>query len=88
MKPPTRSVFFLILCLTTAAFAEQTGTPRRLLVADDSTKRLAIVAEDGSLEWETKVGAIHDAWVLPNGNILYQQGWNRIIEVTRAGNRA
>jgi hypothetical protein len=54
----------------------------RLLVGDDSTQRLAIVAPDGSLAWETKVGAIHDAAVLPNGNILYQQGWNKIVEVT------
>ncbi|MBI3417197.1 MAG: PQQ-binding-like beta-propeller repeat protein [Verrucomicrobia bacterium] len=63
-------------------FAEQTGTPRRLLAADDSTHRLAIVAPDGSLEWEMKIGAIHDAWVLPNGNILFQQGWTKIVEVT------
>src|SRR5262249_12393770 len=58
------------------------AAPRRLLVADDSTQRLAIVAADGSLEWETRVGAIHDASVLPNGNILYQEGWNKIVEVT------
>ena len=54
----------------------------RLLVGDDSTQRLAIVAPDGSLAWETKVGPVHDASVLPNGNILYQQGWNKIMEVT------
>lgn len=62
--------------------AEQTGPARRVLAADDSTRKLAIIAPDGSVEWETKVGAIHDAWVLPNGNILYQQGWKKIIEVT------
>ncbi|NJS13674.1 MAG: hypothetical protein HC788_02470 [Sphingopyxis sp.] len=50
---------------------------RRLLVADDSVKRLAIVAPDGSLEWELKIGAIHDAQLLPNGNILTQLGWQR-----------
>lgn len=61
--------------------AEQTGTPRRLLVADDSVKRLAIVAPDGSLEWELKIGAIHDAQLLPNGNILTQLGWQRVVEV-------
>lgn len=61
--------------------AEQTGPGRRLLVGDDSTQRLAIVAPDGSLEWELKVGAIHDAWVLPNGNVLTQLGWQRIVEV-------
>lgn len=62
--------------------AEQTGPARRVLAADDSTRKLAIIAPDGSVEWETRVGAIHDAWVLPNGNILYQQGWTKIVEVT------
>ena len=61
--------------------AEQTGTPRRLLAADDSTRRLAIIAADGSIEWETRIGAIHDAAVLPNGNVLFQQGWTKIVEV-------
>ncbi len=63
--------------------AEQTGQPRGVLAADDSTHRLAIVAPDGSLEWEMPVGPIHDASVLPNGNVLFQQGWTKIIEVTR-----
>jgi hypothetical protein len=61
--------------------AEQTGPPRRLLVADDSKQRLAIVAPDGSLEWEAKVGPIHDAWLLPNGNLLFQQSWTKIVEM-------
>ncbi len=71
------------LLLAGLVHAEQTGTARRVLAADDSTHRLAIVAPDGSLEWEMNVGAIHDAWVLPNGNVLLQQGWTKIIEVTR-----
>ena len=61
--------------------AEQTGKPRRLLAADDSTQRLAIIAPDGSLEWELKVGGIHDAQILPNGNVLLQQGFQKIVEV-------
>jgi Mal s 1 allergenic protein-like len=60
----------------------QTGPLRRLLAADDSTRRLAIIARDGSVEWEIKVGAIHDAAVLPGGNILLQQGWTKVVEVT------
>jgi outer membrane protein assembly factor BamB len=72
----------LSLSLIAFASAEQTGPARRVLAADDSTRRLAIVAPDGSLEWEMKVGAIHDAWVLANGNILFQQGWTKIVEVT------
>lgn len=70
-----------LLTLALPLLAEQTGPPRRLLVADDSVKRLAIVAPDGSLEWELKIGAIHDAQLLPNGNILTQLGWQRVVEV-------
>lgn len=70
------------LLFTQHLHAEQTGIPRRVLAGDDSTQRLAIVAPDGKLEWEMKVGAIHDAHVLPNGNILLQQGWTKILEVT------
>lgn len=72
-----------LLLLPSMAPAAQTGTPRRVLAGDDSTRRLAIVAPNGSLEWEMKVGAIHDAWILPNGNILTQQGWTKIVEITR-----
>ena len=70
---------FLPLC----SVAEQTGTPRRIMAADDSTHRLAIVGPQGTLEWELPVTAIHDAWILPNGNILTQQGWQRVVEVNR-----
>ena len=61
--------------------AEQTGTGRRFIAADDSTKRLAIIAPDGTYEWELKIGGIHDAHVLPNGNVLLQQGFQKIVEV-------
>jgi hypothetical protein len=70
-----------VACAALPLHAEQTGAGRRLLVADDSKQRLAMVAADSSLEWELKVGAIHDAWVLPNGNILLQQGWQKVVEV-------
>jgi hypothetical protein len=77
----------LLICvlyafLSLAADAEQTGRARRILGADDSTHRLAIIAADGHVEWETAVGPIHDASVLENGNILYQQSWQKIAEVT------
>src|SRR6185503_19349813 len=81
------SRFFELTAFSAACFAlplcaEQTGVGRRLLAADDSKQRLAIVAPDSSLEWELKVGGIHDASVLPNGNILLQQGWQKVVEVT------
>ena len=86
MNNPTRTLTAVAaLCahfFTLQLHADQTGKPRRLLAADDSTRRLAIVAPDASLEWEMKVGAIHDASVLPTGNVLLQQGWTKIVEVT------
>lgn len=79
----TAHVLTCLLLLAVPASAEQTGPPRRLLAGDDSTGRLAIIAPDNSVEWEIKVSAIHDAWVLPDGNVLLQQGWQRIVEVNR-----
>src|SRR6185436_11616465 len=70
------------VAFSAAAWAEQTGPARRILAADDSTHRLAIVGADGKLEWEIKIGAIHDAHILPNGNLLLQQGWTKVQEVT------
>src|SRR4051812_33037285 len=66
------------VCSVPPLEAAQTGLPRRVLGGDDSTGRLAIIGPDNSIEWETSVGAIHDAWVLPNGHILYQQGWTKL----------
>ena len=70
----------IVLLAQSLAFAEAPG--RRILAGDDSTRRLAIIAADGSVEWEIPVTAIHDAAVLPNGNVLLQQGWTRVQEVT------
>ncbi|MBI1841604.1 MAG: PQQ-binding-like beta-propeller repeat protein [Verrucomicrobia bacterium] len=76
-------IFSAALASCLSLSAAQTGSPRRILGADDSTHRLAILSADGKVEWELPVGAIHDAHVLPNGNILTQQGWQRVVEVDR-----
>jgi hypothetical protein len=78
----SRAAIFGLTIFASCAQAEQTGTARRVLAGDDSTHRLAIVGADGKLEWEIKVGAIHDAHILPNGNVLLQQGWTKVQEVT------
>lgn len=75
----TALVLFLF---SSSGIAEQTGAARRLLVADSDTHRLAIVGADGKLEWEIKVGAIHDAHLLASGNLLFQQGWTKVVEMT------
>ena len=61
---------------------EQTGTPRRFLAADYQKKILAIVGKDGAIEWQHPIRDIHDAWVLENGNVLLQESWTRIVELT------
>jgi hypothetical protein len=61
--------------------AVQTGAPRRVLAADSSTKTLAAIGPDGRVEWKLPVGAIHDLHLLPDGHILYQDGWTRIVEL-------
>ena len=52
-----------------------------LIAADGSKKTLAEVNSDGSVAWKVPCGAIHDLHLLPNGHLLYQDGWTRVIEL-------
>ena len=61
--------------------AVQTGPAHRVIAADDSTKTLAAIGPDGRVEWELPCRQIHDLHVLPNGHILYQDGWTRVVEL-------
>lgn len=78
---------FQILCLI--VFAALTGPStraseaagRRFIAADSSKNRIAIIAEDGQMEWEHRIGPLHDLHVLPNGNILFQDSWTHVLEV-------
>jgi outer membrane protein assembly factor BamB len=70
-----------LFALALPATAGDGKTTHRLLVADDSTKRIAIIAADGTTEWESKIGPIHDLHLLPNGNVLFQRSWTHIVEV-------
>jgi len=63
--------------------AVQTGAARRVIAADDSKNTLAAVAADGSVEWRRDNGAIHDLHLLPDGHLLLQDGWTRILELDR-----
>lgn len=75
---------FLALSLLLAALAPalaQEGPGRRLIAADYSTKRVAILAPDGKIEWEAKTDSIHDLQVLRNGNILFQRSFQHLVEV-------
>ena len=61
--------------------AEEAKPARRVLVADYSKRRVAIVDATGKLEWEHKIADLHDLHALPNGNLLLQLSWTRIVEI-------
>ncbi len=54
---------------------------RRLIAADSSRQRIAIIAADGTTEWERRIGPLHDLHVLPGGTILFQESWTKLVEV-------
>ena len=61
------------------------GKSHRLLIGDYSKHIVAIVAADGKIEWSAPVGDIHDAWLLPDGNVLFQTNWQTVVETTPQG---
>jgi hypothetical protein len=76
---------FLVSTLwLTCALAPAQSAPgsRRILAADSSTHRIAIVTDDGQVLWQRKIGDIHDLHMLPNGNILFQESYTHLLEVT------
>ena len=60
--------------------AIMTGTPSGQLLVGGSG-RVMILGPDGKVLWEHKTALVHDAWMLPSGNILYADGG--VTEVTR-----
>lgn len=42
---------------------------------------LAMVGDDGAVDWEMKWGGIHDIHVLPNGHIMLQENMRKIVEI-------
>jgi hypothetical protein len=53
----------------------------RILSADSSVGRIAIIDEAGKTEWESSIGPLHDLHLLPSGNVLYQVNWTELVEV-------
>ncbi|TWT85520.1 hypothetical protein Pla123a_03270 [Posidoniimonas polymericola] len=75
----------LLACASAAESAIEAG--RRVLAADYSVGRIALIDPDGSIAWEHKIGPIHDLQLLDNGHVLFQLSWTRIVEVDPADNR-
>ena len=60
---------------------------RRVLAADYSTKRIAVVTSDGAVEWQHPIDNIHDLHHLPTGNILFQTSMTKLLEVDPKTNK-
>jgi len=64
------------------AFAASPAHAQHRLIAQGN-ERLAVVGRDGKLEWQMAWGGIHDVHVLSNGNVMVQQGANKVVEIDR-----
>lgn len=86
LSPILRPALLLLATIAASPAQDAPEAPgRKILVADDSKRRLAVINPDGTFEREEKVTAIHDAHLLPNGNLLFQLGWNHIVEKSADG---
>ena len=81
-----RAVLIWAALLSVAAAAGD--ETRTVLLADSSQGRIAVVGPDGVLEWEDRIGPLHDLHVLPSGNYLYQSDWTTLKEYDPAASRA
>jgi outer membrane protein assembly factor BamB len=76
---------FSVLLPVLEATTQAADAPRRKFVAADSSKqRVAIVDEAGKIVWERRIGPLHDLHVLPNGHLLLQDSWTKLVEVDSA----
>src|SRR5579885_1683756 len=73
-----------LLLLAAPAFAAD-PVAHRVLAADRSTGRVAIVGPDGKVEWEfPDKHDVHDIWMLPNGNVLTHTSPTTVVEISPA----
>jgi hypothetical protein len=82
MKHPLSFILAIAACL----FCFQPVRAQHRLVVQGNG-RLAIVAKSGQIEWQMPWGGIHDLHVLPGGNLMVQQGANKIVEIDFATRR-
>jgi len=66
--------------------AVQTGARRQVIAADSSRRILAAIEPTGAVAWSRPNAAIHDLHLLPDGHLLFQDGWTRIVEMDASRN--
>lgn len=74
------TVTFLIVGAIVSGGAARAAGPVKganrhaFLLADGARKVVAIFSAEGKLLWEYPAGNTYDAWLLPNGNVLFSTG--------------
>lgn len=68
-----------LLCLSLLLSCASTAAAHRVLLQGNG--KLVVLAEDGSVEWETKWGPLHDCHQLKNGNFLVLKGRATVCEI-------
>jgi hypothetical protein len=56
----------------------------RLIAADSSAGRIALIDENGGTVWEHRIGPLHDLQLLPENHLLFQTSWTHLMEVDLA----
>src|SRR5947209_5497741 len=73
--PSQRLLSISALCLALTGFnlsaTAEDRARHRFLCCDYQGNKVAIVAADGSVEWEFAAQTPQDCWLLPNGNVLF-----------------
>ncbi len=76
---------FLIafLCATSASvFVMAADTALRRFIAADSSKGFVrIIDNSGAVEWEYRIGPLHDLQLLPGDRLLLQTNWTHLSEI-------
>ena len=81
MSTPSKLAISILAFLS--LLASSSATAQHRLVTQGNGK-LAIIEADGSISWEMPWGGIHDIHVLENGNLMVQQGSDKVVEIDRA----
>ncbi|MEM7391160.1 MAG: PQQ-binding-like beta-propeller repeat protein [Verrucomicrobiota bacterium] len=83
IKPRISAVFLVLLALNAPVRSED-FSQRICLISEGYGKNLvALRNEQGEILWKQKVrNGQHDLHMLDNGNILMQDGWRNILEIT------
>ncbi len=82
MKPAIFIVAVMMFGLAKTEAAGISGVVGSKLLASGGNK-VMILSDQGAIEWEHPTGLTHDAWMLPNGNVLFADGGS-VTEVTPA----